>query len=103
MSPSGQSILLPEIEQHNLASIVTQLELATVLILAFDVVGLRTRRPLYEGGRSSPNSTTPGARNRCRLTACKIASHAVQFREHKRRFRLPRNDAAPGKTFGYGF
>ena len=35
--PSRQSELAPEIKQHDLAAIVTQFELLTVLVFAFDV------------------------------------------------------------------
>src|SRR5262249_24050014 len=35
--PSGASVLVPEVEQHDLAPVVAQLELVAVLILPFDI------------------------------------------------------------------
>jgi hypothetical protein len=37
MAPSGQSLLMPEIEQHDFAAIVAEFERDAVLVLALDV------------------------------------------------------------------
>src|SRR5262249_23597183 len=40
LGPSGESLLMPEVEQHHLAPVVAELEALAVLILAFDLRGL---------------------------------------------------------------
>src|SRR5262249_13186278 len=37
LGSSGESLLMPEVEQHHLAAIVAELEALAVLVLAFDV------------------------------------------------------------------
>ncbi len=39
MDPSRRSVLLPKVEQHDAAPIITQLELLAVLVLAVDIGG----------------------------------------------------------------
>ena len=46
--PSGESVLRPEVKQHDLATVVTQLEALGVLVLAFDVGGLRANSQLTD-------------------------------------------------------
>src|SRR5262249_44686688 len=46
---SSQSVFRPEVEQHDLPTVVAQLELLAVLIFTFDLRGFLCRRP---GGAS---------------------------------------------------
>ena len=52
--PSGQSHLLPEIEEHDLAAVVAQIEANAVLVRAFDVGGSRAART--SGPFSAPHA-----------------------------------------------